>query len=209
MVWRVATSLDVLLAEIDNAAPLRSRVSDGSIGDAAHAARDSDHNPWVIDADGIGVVRARDFTHDPASGLDCQVLADQLAALIRTGSHPACQSGAYVIWNRRILSYDRRREGWRQYTGPNPHDKHTHLSVALAATGYDSTARWGVLRKEEGPIVATEEDKAEIRKIVRDEIRAALKEGGALIKIDADDNPKTAKTSLEHEIRQIKKAAAR
>lgn len=140
MTWRVARSLDTLLAELNAAAPGRSKVSDGSIGDAAHASRSSDHNPWVTLA-GVGIVRARDFTHDPGGGLDCNDLADYLVRLI--GVHPALTSGAYVIWNRRILSFDRRAEGWRTYTGSNPHDHHLHLSVALSVSGYDSTAPWG------------------------------------------------------------------
>lgn len=148
MSWRVAHSLDVLLEEINAAAPRRSKISDGSIGDAAHASRDSDHNPWVT-FQGQGIVRARDFTHDPAGGLDCNDLAKALAALIAVGGHPACRSGAYVIWNRRIFSFDRRGEGWRAYTGSNPHDHHCHMSVALDPAGFDSRAMWGVMTEED------------------------------------------------------------
>ena len=44
MAWRVARSLDVLLGQLNALAPERSKASDGSIGDAAHASRSSDHN---------------------------------------------------------------------------------------------------------------------------------------------------------------------
>lgn len=158
--WRVANSLDVLLDEINRAAPNRSKVSDGSIGDAAHASRDSDHNPWRI-VNGIGVVGARDFTHDPPGGLDCAVLAANLVELYRAG-HPALGSGAYTIWQRRIISRDRFGEGWRPYTGSNPHDHHLHQSVATAAAGFDSNAPWGVM---EGADVAL--DKDEVQRIAR------------------------------------------
>ena len=141
--WRVARSLDVLLDEVNASAPRRSKVSDGSIGDAAHATRSSDHNPWVTYG-GQGIVRARDFTHDPANGLDCNKLAEALSALIAVGAHPACRSGAYVIWRSRIFSFDRRHEGWRRYTGSNPHDKHLHISVATDPAGFDSSLSWGV-----------------------------------------------------------------
>src|SRR5262245_33953750 len=47
--WRVAQCLLTLLGQVDELAPKRSRRCDGTIGDAAHAARTSDHNPWVID----------------------------------------------------------------------------------------------------------------------------------------------------------------
>ena len=38
--WRIAKSLDTLLAQLNALAPHRSKLSDGSIGDAAHATRD-------------------------------------------------------------------------------------------------------------------------------------------------------------------------
>lgn len=139
MTYREAKSLQVLYAQINRAAPGRNRASDGWIGDASHASRTSDHNPWVKDFNGVGVVRARDFTHDPAGGLDCHVLADRLVALLGA-KHPAMGSDAYVIWNRRIISTNRLREGWRPYTGSNPHTKHLHVSVGTS--GYDSTKPW-------------------------------------------------------------------
>lgn len=147
MSYRRAESLDTFVAEVDAAAPGRSKLSDGWIGDAAHASRDSDHNPWVRDTRGVGVVRAQDITHDPADGVDCNILSQRVAALL--GKHPALKSGAYVIWNRRIISADRLSEGWRYYSGSNPHDKHMHVSVALALAGYDSTTPWNVMEEED------------------------------------------------------------
>lgn len=140
MTWRDANSLMVLLDEINDAAPNRSTLSDGGIGDEFHASRDSDHNPWVKDRNGVGVVRARDFTHDPADGLDANKLASFLAA--KLGVHPALGSGAYIIWNGRIISTNRKSEGWRPYSGSNPHTKHLHLSVETG-TGYDSRTPFG------------------------------------------------------------------
>lgn len=133
--WRPARSLDTLSDEIDDVAPHRSRASDGTIGDLAHSQRDSDHNP-----NGAGVVRAKDFTHDPDGGLDCNVLAEFLAA--RLGKHPALGVGAYIIWRGRIISTSRLSEGWRRYTGSNKHNHHLHLSVGTG--GYDSTAPFGL-----------------------------------------------------------------
>ena len=51
-----------------------------------------------------------------------------------------------MIWNRRIYSFDRRSEGWREYTGSNPHNHHLHLSVATAPEGFDSGAAWSVMK---------------------------------------------------------------
>lgn len=163
--YREAASLKTLHAEINEAAPDRSIESDGWIGDAAHASRTSDHNPWVIDPNGIGVVRARDFTDDPPGGLDCNDLAEFLAGLL--GKHPALGSGAYIIWNRRIISTDRLAEGWRPYTGSNDHTHHLHLSVALAAAGYDSTAPWGWPTEED--------DMPYTEKQLKDIVTAAVK----------------------------------
>lgn len=136
---RQARSLNTLLAEVNAAAPRRSKLSDGGLGDDAHASRASDHNP-----NGAGVWRARDFTHDPEDGLDCNVLARDLVALF--GKHPAMGPGSNIIWNGRVISHKNLKLGWRTYTGANKHRSHLHLSVSTAASGYDSTAAWGVLR---------------------------------------------------------------
>lgn len=144
MTWRVARSLDTLLAEVNAAAPNRSKAADGSIGDTSHQARPSDHNP-----NSAGVVRARDFTHDPEGGLDAGELAEHVRRLGITG-HPALGPGAYVIWNRRIASATYGWT-WRPYSGSNPHDHHCHVSVSTAAAGYDSTAPWGWKQEDDMP----------------------------------------------------------
>ena len=53
--WRMAKSLDALLAKVNALSPNRNKTSDGGIGDAEHASRGSDHNPWVTDG-ALGVV---------------------------------------------------------------------------------------------------------------------------------------------------------
>lgn len=118
MAWRVAKALDKLLAQINATYPNRSKVSDGSIGDAAHASRSSDHNPWY----GPGIVTARDFTHDPANGADMNKVSEQLVA----SRDPRIK---YIIWNRRIIDSRVRPWTWQPYNGANPHNKHMHVSV--------------------------------------------------------------------------------
>lgn len=162
MTYRRARSLDVFLAEANRMAPRRRRGSDGWIGDAAHATTDSDHNPWVKDSRGVGVVRAQDITHDPRRGFDAGQVAVHVALML--GRHPALGSGAYVIFNRRIISTDRLPEGWRTYRGRNPHTKHVHVSVGRY--GYDSITPWGLVT-DDWSSMATEK---EIRDIIRSEV---------------------------------------
>lgn len=190
--WRVAKSLDVLLQEVNASAPNRSKISDGSIGDAAHASRTSDHNPWLIFG-GQGIVRARDFTHDPDGGLDCNDLAEALAALTAVGGHPALRSGAYTIWRGRIFSFDRRHEGWRPYSGPNAHEKHLHQSVATDPAGFDSTLPWLITEED----VVTPED---IKAIA---IEAAKLTVAQLLDAEIADDGRTVRKAL----RQASKAA--
>jgi hypothetical protein len=138
MTWRVARCLDELLAQWNEAHPGRSKASDGSIGDAAHQSRDSDHNPWVGPAsDGKMIVTARDFTHDPAHGADADVLAESL----KQHKDPRVK---YVIRNRRIWSLARDAEGWRPYYGDNPHIKHVHVSVSPVESRYDDARPWNL-----------------------------------------------------------------
>jgi peptidoglycan hydrolase-like protein with peptidoglycan-binding domain len=138
MTWRIARAILALRAEIDALAPNRNKVSDGTIGDAAHATRVSDHNPYVKDARGLGVVRALDVTHDPSGGLDAGRLAEHVRILGANGDRRV----RYVIWNRRIVSATSGWR-WRAYLGSNPHTRHVHISVPESAGAYDFDAPWG------------------------------------------------------------------
>jgi len=116
MSWRVARSLEVLRDQINAAYPGRNTASDGTIGDAAHQASVSDHNP-----DAGGVVRALDITHDLDSGCDIDRLTDELVA----SRDPRI---SYLIANGLITGPD---YGWvwDSYDGSDPHTNHFHLSV--------------------------------------------------------------------------------
>jgi hypothetical protein len=129
---RLALSLETLRAQLNALAPNRSKVSDGWIGDAAHSARKSDHNP-----NRSGVVCALDITHDPENGMDCHKLAEQL----QKGKDPRI---GYVIWNGQIMSGSRSERAWvtRPYTGTNPHRKHLHVSVVQESLLYDDGDEW-------------------------------------------------------------------
>lgn len=130
--WRVAGSLDRLREQVNEKWPSRSKISDGSIGDAAHASRTSDHNPWLRVA-GIGVVTALDLTHDPTHGPS----GDQLAQSLITDPRVK-----YVIFNRRI--WKARTGTWEPYRGPNPHNHHVHVSVKSEAAHFDNRSDWSL-----------------------------------------------------------------
>lgn len=135
MSWRLAKSLEALRLQIDAASPNRSKASDGSIGDAAHASRASDHNPHVRDGK-TGIVTAIDITHDPRNGVDAGVMAEALKA----HGDPRLK---YIIWNKRIWNPSVSSR-WRAYTGSNPHDKHVHISVRAEKKFYDEAAPWAL-----------------------------------------------------------------
>lgn len=138
MDWRLAKSLEILRSEINAKWPTRARDSDGSIGDANHASRSSDHNPWIVDpAGGPHVVSAVDITHDPRNGFDSYAFAEWL----RTKRDPRIK---YVISNRRIFSSEVAPWQWRRYSGTNPHDHHVHISVQDEKAKYDDVRSWGI-----------------------------------------------------------------
>ena len=98
------------------------------MGDAAHVAR-CEADPARCEGHVLG--NAFDVTHDPANGPDGEQIASMAQGDPRT---------AYVIWNRRIWSRKRESEGWREYTGPNPHTKHVHVSIVPEKR--DSAGPW-------------------------------------------------------------------
>jgi hypothetical protein len=138
--WRAAESLLVLRQQVNAMAPGRRKTSDGLVGDAAHALRTSDHNPWVRD-NGMGVVTACDITHDPQGGCD----AGRIAEAIRTGQDARVK---YIIWNRQIANSEsiggHPPWTWRPYTGANPHTKHVHISVKPDKALYDEKMTWPI-----------------------------------------------------------------
>jgi hypothetical protein len=136
MAWRVAKSLLRLREQINAMFPDRSKASDGTIGDERHKSRTSDHNAWVTDGN-VGVVTAMDITHDIPHGCDAQALVDALV----NSRDPRIK---YIIWNRKKVNSKIQPWVWRNYTGPNPHTKHFHLSVRPEKSAYDSEEPWQI-----------------------------------------------------------------
>jgi len=146
--WRLAKGLVRLRNEINTEYPGRSRISDGSIGDASHSSRSSDHNP-----DPRGVVYAIDVTQDdpfdtPTPNDD---VAEALAEWLRKSKDKRVK---YVIWRGRMFSSyatsTRRPWEWGKYTGPNGHFHHVHISL-VAGLG-DEDRGWGFKRPVGAPV---------------------------------------------------------
>lgn len=136
MTWRLAKSLDKLRHQVNARWPHRSKKCDGTIGDAKHASRSSDHNPHVKDGK-LGVVTAMDITHDPRHGVDITKLAEALRA---SRDHRI----KYLICNAKICSSMKLPWKWRKYTGSNPHSLHMHVSVRALKSLYDSQEPWSI-----------------------------------------------------------------
>ena len=100
--------------------PKRIKASDGLLPSAAHVKQnpDSDHNSGF----------AVDITHDPVNGVDCVLAYTKLQYDPRV---------KYLIFNGKIWSVEK---GNRDYTGPNKHHKHLHISIKETC-GYD-TSPW-------------------------------------------------------------------
>lgn len=126
MSWYLAKSLDTLRKQVNDLYPTRNKTSDGTIGDTAHLATKSDHNPRAD-----GTVCALDLTHDPAT-LDCNRLVE---ALVTSRDKRI----SYIIWNGRIINSEVSPWMWRTYTGTNKHTRHVHISVKYGAIHNDTT----------------------------------------------------------------------
>lgn len=131
MAWRNCVTSTVLIGQVNKKWPNRDKTSDGTIGDAAHATRVSDHNPWVV-VNGVGVVRARDIDKD---GCDIPWMFEELRKLGAQGD-PRLAGGGYLIHNRRITTPDFTK--WVPYSGINPHTAHGHISWTRSQAGFDS-----------------------------------------------------------------------
>jgi hypothetical protein len=114
-----------LRTQINERWPTRSKAADGWIGDAAHAARTSDHNP-----DAQGWVHALDVDHhlngDPG---DDERLLDQLRDYIRAGNDHGVVS--YIVHDDRLAQAST-HWAWAPNTTLE-HHAHIHISFTAAA----------------------------------------------------------------------------
>lgn len=127
----LTAALSALRAGFNHAFPDRDHTTDGWIGDAAHQAEVSGHNPddtvgvraEYSDADTKPEVRAIDVDTDLRSPL--YSMQDVIDRILVTPND--LMRLKYIIFNRTIWS---KNNGWRpaEYTGIDPHTGHAHFS---------------------------------------------------------------------------------
>lgn len=140
--WILTKGLTNLLRQINEWAPGRDHTSDGTIGDKAHQAETSGHNPddtkgvsaeWNGDPDSTPEVRAIDIDTDFDNSFSAQELVDHIVAL-----KPSSVL-RYVIYNRRIWEASNEWKP-RAYTGLSAHTEHIHFSGAYTQASDNNTS---------------------------------------------------------------------
>jgi hypothetical protein len=110
--------------QVNTAHPKRDKRSDGWIGDAAHQARASDHNP-----DKDGWVHALDIDEDlvaTKANAPARELADELVELARTGRDGGRIK--YVVYEDQIASGTYKATFWTWRGSGYGHTEHVHVS---------------------------------------------------------------------------------
>lgn len=186
--WSVPPCLGALRAEFNAVAPHRDKGADGTIGDAAHKARSSDHN--IDDGPDQGVTPYEDSDSDPevhaldvdadgpwpdGSGREAGGWFDRtILALVarerREYEHPTIKGRLRnVIWRGRVCS---RSWGWSEWRPADGHYDHAHFSALYDSQTEKDTRPWGVA---EGEDVTKDEMKDALREVMPDVLDAWAK----------------------------------
>lgn len=130
--WRVQGNLKVITADVKARRP---KATVYSVGDASHASRSSDHNPWnwgygtVVSA--IDIMIRGGFTDNDAKLLIKSLIGrSDIQYIIYRGT----------IWNRTVGNWKARK-----YTGSDQHYDHVHVSATHSSSA-DRTVKhinWG------------------------------------------------------------------
>lgn len=132
MAWVLTTSLARMRSDFNATFPNRDKESDGTIGDPAHQAEVSGHNPddtfgslsEYTDTDAKQEVRAFDCDNDfrDPHGINMQDVVNRMLATSQDRNRLM-----YIIYNRQIW---RKRNNWSRevYTGTSAHTEHAHFS---------------------------------------------------------------------------------
>ena len=110
--------------------------------------------------------RALDYMLDSTDTSERDIANTVLDWMLDTDSHGNKHANArrlgvmYLIWNKRIWSAARQSEGWRTYTGSNPHTDHIHVSFSWAGARKQTT--WWTAALPEGPGSFSGDGKADL-----------------------------------------------
>ena len=112
LVKKATPAAIAVLRQATAISPKRKKLSDGLLPSSAHIKQspNSDHNTGL----------AVDLTHDPKNGIACVEIFEKLKEDPRV---------KYLIFQGKIWSKEKAKEGNRKYTGSNPHNKHLHISI--------------------------------------------------------------------------------
>lgn len=125
MSWKPVAGIPTLQAQVNKRWPNRDKASDGVKGDAAHAARVSDHNP-----DGRGYVHAVDIDEDfRGSKNDNRWFADQLIAYPR-GKVGGSARFKNIVYENQVASGTYANHFWTWRDGNYGHEHHIHISFS-------------------------------------------------------------------------------
>jgi hypothetical protein len=154
----------------------RPRSLDGWIGDSAHQARKSDHNPNSRDVvDALDV----DATKPAAPKTPIHVPTLIASAIMHPSMH-------YVIHKRRIMSAADHFQP-RAYTGEADHNTWVHLSIFQTVAAESSAVGWKFILK---PMIWSVL-KLGMKKTTVKELQAYLIGYGYAVAADGDFGPKT------------------
>jgi hypothetical protein len=189
--WTLIPAAVSLRAAFNQLCPDRDHTTDGAVGNAAHAATVSDHNPDetgavpIHDADNVNEVHAIDVDTDLRTpGLTMAMVVRFVVGRCRAGAERRLR---YVIFERVIYSAS---AGWqpRPYPGVDPHTGHAHFSFSYDSSLEASTASWHL---EEIPVALTDADKTWLTNQIDTAVRTAL---GSVMAIKIGDRGRPGRT---------------
>ena len=194
MAWKNAPAIESLKAAVLSAytPAVRKSTYVGTVGDAAHAARKSDHNP-----NGRGYVCAIDV------GFEDETQDDLFVQALVRAKDPRL---SYIISDGKMWrSYAKPGiPAWTaaKYSGPNPHKRHVHVSVSQDPRLYMDAARWSVTPAPapDRLVLKTGSTGARVR-LLQDGLRRVFPAYAGSLAIDGDYGPATERAVREFQRR--------
>jgi hypothetical protein len=146
-----------LRGEFNALSPDRDKRSDGSVGDAAHAGNESDHNPDETgsthdeDSDSKNEVHAIDVDASGPwpNGMTMWKACDHIRAEHKAGRDNRIQTIIHTDpdGNSKIATNDNGYV-WKPYSGSNPHREHAHFSARYDTGKLENDTRsFGLVEK--------------------------------------------------------------